>query len=128
MGFESAHAARRRLAVMAMSDERVHDALAQATFPGFGLVDGQQENEGLSQLKSGIDVVHHLDQLAQDIVSTPGAGGALLVAFAAQARALSLVLEATIRTQGAANLPAEVMQAVQNALRVPPPTLGFDFA
>ncbi len=45
-------------------------------------------------------LVRHLDDLAQDIVAVPGAGGALLAAFAAQARALSMVVEAAKRAGG----------------------------
>ncbi len=125
MGFESAHAARRRLAVLAMSNDRVHDALAPATFPGLELNDDIQEADaGVARTP---DAVHHLDKLAQDIVATPGAGGALLVAFANQARALALVMEAAVRTQGAAALPDEVMSAVRNALRLPAAAIGLDF-
>ncbi len=123
MGFESAHAARRRLAVLAMSNDLVHDALAPATFPGLGL----HSLAAVREPATTPDVVHHLDQLAQDIIATPGAGGALLVAFASQARALALVLEAAVRMQGAAALPDEVMFAVKNALRVPPAAIGLDF-
>jgi len=63
----------------------------------------------------------HLDELAYDIVSTPGAGGALLAAYAAQARALSMVVEAALRGRDAP-LPASVLQAAQAAL-VPPHAL-----
>lgn len=126
MGFESAHAARRRLALVAMSNEHVHEALAPGSIAGFEVqrtgVQQVAKSDGANQ--SG--VVNHLDKLAQDIMATPGAGGALLVAFAAQARALSLVMEAALRTQGAAALPAEVMAAVQNALRAPTPMSGFE--
>lgn len=125
MGFESAHAARRRLAVLAMSNDRVHEGLAPACFPGFEM--GQLnpvETGGPFQVP---DVAHHLDKLAHDIVATPGAGGALLVAFANQARALALVMEAAVRTQGAAALPEEVIAAVRNALRSPPAAAGLDF-
>ena len=125
MGFESSHAARRRLAVLAMSNSRVHQALSPATFPGLEL------NSSTSQLSTAAlptpNVEHHLDKLAQDIMATPGAGGALLVAFASQARALALVMEAAVRTQGAAMLPDEVMSAVRNALHVPVSAIGLDF-
>ena len=63
-----------------------------------------------------------LEELAQDIVSTPGAGGALLAAYAAQARALSMVLEASRRSTNGA-LPAAVLRAAQAAL-VPPAQLS----
>ena len=127
MGFESAHAARRRLAIVAMSNEHVHEALGPASFPGFELPRSATQHQPLKfESNAAPGVVNHLDQLAQDIVATPGAGGALLVAFAAQARALSLVMEAALRTQGAAGLPAEVMAAVQNALRAPAPMAGLE--
>lgn len=124
MGFESAHAARRRLATLAMNNEHVHEALAPSSFGNLEL-----HRIGQSQTKpdttSSAGIVNHLDQLAQDIVATPGAGGALLVAFAAQARALALVMEAAVRTQNSAGLPAEVMAAVQNAMRVPESVAGL---
>ena len=53
--------------------------------------------------------------LAQDIVATPGAGGALLAAYAAQARALTMVVEAA-RRAGGAPLPAAVIAAAESAL------------
>lgn len=124
MGFESAYAARRRLALLAESNEFVHEAVRD------GL-----ESPGRSpcvrvetgKFEGAHEVAGHLDELAHAIIATPGAGGALLVAFAVQARALSLVMEAARRTQGAAGLPTEVMAAVQNALRVPMP-LGLELA
>lgn len=138
MGFESAHAARRRLAMVAMTNDHVHEALAPAGFPGLTL---ERNHEGPSKeisrsaserslterAHSERGVAEHLDQLAHDIVQTPGAGGALLVAFAAQARALALVVEASRLSQGAAALPAEVLAAVQNALRAPMP-MGLELA
>ena len=101
MGFESAHAARRRLAMVAMSNEHVHEALGPGSFSGHEM---QRATSHSAKFESNVPpgVVSHLDQLAQDIVATPGAGGALLVAFAAQARALSIVMEAALRTKGAA--------------------------
>ena len=57
-------------------------------------------------------------------MAVPGAGGALLAAFAAQARALSLVIEAS-RRGGAAPLPASVILAAQEALASPPPLPGL---
>lgn len=125
MGFESAHAARRRLATLAMNNEHVHEALAPSSF---GNIELHRTNHSQTKAEStsSAGIVNHLDQLAQDIVATPGAGGALLVAFAAQARALSLVMEATLRTQNAAGLPAEVMAAVQNAMRVPAAVAGLE--
>ena len=124
MGFESAYAARRRLALVAESNEFVQQAVQNGLAPA-----NRVETNRVESVKSegARDVAAHLDQLAQDIIATPGAGGALLVAFAAQARALSLVMEAARRTQGAAALPAEVMAAVQNALRTPSP-MGLELA
>lgn len=125
MGFESTHAARRRLAMVAMSNEHVHQALGSVTFC---TPDSKRALSSQPQFESTAPpgVVNHLDQLAQDIMATPGAGGALLVAFAAQARALSLVLEAARRSTDAAALPAEVLAAVQNALRAPAPLAGLE--
>ncbi len=128
MGFESAYAARRRLALVAESNEFVQEAVHH------GVPDGSEPGgrNASARVETGkfigaYEVAGHLDQLAHEIISTPGAGGALLVAFAAQARALSLVMEAARRTQGAAMLPAEVMAAVQNALRAPTPR-GLEMA
>jgi hypothetical protein len=126
VGFESAHAARRRLAVLAMSNEHVHEALGTASSSPHELQRSVPKPSLKFESNTPAAVVNHLDQLAKDIVATPGAGGALLVAFAAQARALSLVAEAALRTQGAAALPAEVMAAVQNALRAPAPMAGLE--
>jgi hypothetical protein len=56
-----------------------------------------------------------LDRLAGDILETPGAGGALLAAFAAQSRALYLVAEAAARSPDAP-LPADVLGRVRRAL------------
>ena len=67
-------------------------------------------------------LVQELDELAQNIVSTPGAGGALLAAYAAQARALSMVIEAA-RRGASTPLPAAVIAAAQAAL-VPPHALA----
>lgn len=136
MGFESAYAARRRLALVAESNEFVQQAVQDGLAPAARTepTSGEWRVESSGAVSSSSkgdfrvnDVAEHLDQLAQDIIATPGAGGALLVAFAAQARALSLVMEAARRTQGAAALPAEVMMAVQNALRVPSP-MGLELA
>lgn len=138
MGFESAYAARRRLALVAESNQFVQDAVSDGLAPVVRAestisTGGEWEaGRGAASEVAGSgmftnDVAQHLDQLAQDIIATPGAGGALLVAFAAQARALSLVMEAARRTQGAAALPAEVMMAVQNALRTPMP-MGLELA
>ncbi|MGV3709954.1 MAG: hypothetical protein ACO1Q7_14055 [Gemmatimonas sp.] len=142
MGFESAYAARRRLALVAESNEYVQqvvqDALApetiQAATPALRMeestlkfrANGAESHRLADTVASGVAdaappavAINPLDELAHDILATPGAGGALLAAFAAQARALSLVMEAARRTQGAAALPAEVMMAVQSALQTP---------
>lgn len=157
MGFESAHAARRRLAMLAMTNDHVHEALTQDGTAGLSQdrnseVAATDRNRSTLAFRASSDgsqltfpsfpaststlperaqadhgVAAHLDQLAHDIVQTPGAGGALLVAFAAQARALSLVVEAARRSSGASTLPAEVLAAVQNALRTPMP-MGLELA
>jgi hypothetical protein len=67
-------------------------------------------------------LVQELDELALDIVSTPGAGGALLASYAAQARALRMVIEAA-RRGVSTPLPAPVIAAAQAAL-VPPEALA----
>lgn len=131
MGFESAHAARRRLAMVAMTKETVHEALAPASYANLTL-DRSGDQNGDRLKSSGCaevprSVAEHLEALAHSIVATPGAGGALLLAFAEQSRALSLVVEASARTTGAATLPAEVMAAVQHALRTPMP-VGLELA
>ena len=124
MGFESAYAARRRLAVVAESNEFVHEAVRDGLeSPGWS----PSVRVESGKFAGAHEVAGHLDELAHAIMATPGAGGALLVAFAAQARALSLVMEAARRTPGAAGLPAEVMAAVQNALRAPMP-IGLELA
>ncbi|MBY0489505.1 MAG: hypothetical protein K2R93_06660 [Gemmatimonadaceae bacterium] len=137
MGFESSEVARRRLAVLAASNDRVQEALAPSTFPGMGLGGGDREvrptyhREGVpatsvaaSPVPTSPALVQQLDDLAQDIVATPGAGGALLAAYAAQARALSMVVEAAKRA-GAAPLPTAVLLAAQEALMTPSPMMGF---
>lgn len=128
MGFESAHAARRRLAMLAMSNDRLQEALAPSAFPGFEPTQTISTLVRAAEARPVHDVAGHLDQLANEIVSTPGAGGALLVAFAAQARALTLVVEASLRTQPATGLPSEVMAAVHAALRMPSSMNGLELA
>ncbi|MEP6834449.1 MAG: hypothetical protein ABJB74_13720 [Gemmatimonas sp.] len=123
MGFESAYAARRRLALVAESNQFVQEAVLDGLAPA--RVEAVRVESGKPE--AVCDVAAHLDQLAIEIMATPGAGGALLVAFAAQSRALSLVMEAARRTQNAAGLPTEVMLAVQNALRTPMP-MGLELA
>lgn len=63
-----------------------------------------------------------LEVLAREALSRPGAGAALLHAFAAQARALRLVLDAD--ALGATALPAEVRSRLQGAVALTPPWLG----
>ena len=127
MGFESAYAARRRLAVLARGVEGLDDSLTPSLFAGYEAASAAPALSEVAMVPHA-DGVNHLDELAQDIVSTPGAGGALLAAFAAQARALSMVLEAARRTQGASSLPDDVVNAVQAALRGPSSVSGLEFA
>lgn len=63
-----------------------------------------------------------LDGLAREALALPGAGAALLHAFAAQTRALRLVLDAD--AIGAAALPADVRTRLQGAVALTPPWLG----
>lgn len=148
MGFESSRVARRRLASLAATNERVLEALSPASFPGLtagepGLYPALVAETPADMIDRTGRPAHHvadvssvsatngptaqalvmeLDELAQDIVSTPGAGGALLAAYAAQARALTMVLEASRRSTNGA-LPAAVLLAAQAAL-VPPAQLS----
>ena len=84
MGFESSRAARRRLAAVAATNRRVQEALSSSTFPGF-FGDTQQDvdlshhTEQANATMESSDLHDQLDVLAQDIIATPGAGGALLV-------------------------------------------------
>lgn len=130
MGFESSQVARRRLAALASSNGRVQEALSASAFPGFWGSTSHQESSqdrevSLTQgATHGGALARHLDHLAQDIVAIPGAGGALLAAYAAQARALSLVVEAAKRS-GGSPLPASVLMAAQDALSAPSPMPGL---
>ena len=127
MGFESSQVARRRLAALAATNERIQEALAPSQFPG---LNGGEKGASLGHRADRPDavggpasntaLVQHLDLLAHDIMSTPGAGGALIAAYAAQARALSMVVEAA-RRAGAGPLPATVLAAAQEALTAPSP-------
>lgn len=121
MGFESSRAARRRLAAVAATNKRVQEALSASSFPGF-FGDTQEDVELAAQTnaasRSSSELHDQLDLLAHDIIATPGAGGALLVAYAAQARALTLVVEAAKRG-GGAPLPAAVIHAAEAALNSP---------
>lgn len=134
MGFESSQVARRRLAALASSNGRVQEALATSAFPGFWATSSHQESShdrDVPPSSSSADttfhggaLVRHLEDLAQDIVAIPGAGGALLAAYAAQARALSMVVEAAKRA-GSSPLPASVLMAAQDALSAPSPLPGL---
>lgn len=61
---------------------------------------------------------HVLDQLMREALAVPGAAEALLVAFAAQSRALRLVQEADAR--GAATLPVELRQRLARVAQSTP--------
>ncbi len=134
MGFESSRAARRRLAAIAATNKRVQEALAPSTFQGFF---GGHEREyedthassaaAASSLSAYTPLHEQLDVLAHDIVATPGAGGALLAAYAAQARALTMVVEAA-RRAGSAPLPAAVIHAAEQALSSPRAFAGVPYA
>lgn len=128
MGFESSRAARRRLAAMAATNKRVQEALSPSAFPGFF---GDETDESVTMSEAapavsanGTALHEQLDLLAHDIFATPGAGGALLVSYAAQARALSLVIEAA-RRSGSAPLPAAVIHAAEAALSSPSALRGL---
>lgn len=125
MGFESSQMARRRLAALAATNSRIQEALAPSGFPG--LTPPTQARPERSEPMIGSStaaLAEHLDTLAHDIIATPGAGGALLAAYAAQARALSMVVEAAKRA-GSAPLPAAVITAAQEALASPFPMPGL---
>ncbi len=130
MGFESSQVARRRLAALASSNGRVQEALSTSAFSGFWGESAHQDASRDREVPIGSGASHggalvrHLDDLAQDIVAIPGAGGALLAAYAAQARALSLVVEAAKRA-GSSPLPASVLMAAQDALSAPSPLPGL---
>jgi len=118
VGFESSRAARRRLAAIAATNKRVQEALSPSAFPGLfeRESDELQDAAGfMSSRTQASELQEQLDVLAQDIVATPGAGGALLAAYAAQARALTMVVEAA-RRAGGAPLPAAVIAAAESAL------------
>ncbi len=132
MGFESSRAASRRFATLAATNDRVHEALSPSAFPGFFGEQTRPPSTDSSVIASACSpdadpakaLVLQLDTLAQDIVSTPGAGGALLAAFASQARALTMVLEAAKRS-GSSPLPASVLRAAQAALSMPEALTGL---
>jgi hypothetical protein len=125
VGYESSRAARRRLAAVAATNQRVQEALSPSAFPGFfgddhadTLFFNEAAPETASLEARGAALNEQLDLLAQDIVATPGAGGALLAAFAAQARALTMVVEAARRSAGTP-LPISVLLAAEAALSSP---------
>lgn len=122
MGFESSQVARRRLAALAATNGRIQEALAPSQFPGLSAAPkGRADrSEAMSVPAPSSALVQHLDLLAHDIMNTPGAGGALIAAYAAQARALSMVVEAA-RRAGSGPLPASVLTAAQEALATPSP-------
>jgi hypothetical protein len=121
VGFESSEVARRRLAVRARSHQGVQDALRPAGGgPGWSAITwsppvADLEAALVASAETEAEVVGTLELLAQDLVETPGAGGALLAAFARQARALHLVAEAARRSPDAP-LPADVLEAVRASL------------
>jgi hypothetical protein len=108
VGFESAQVARRRLALLAARMEEVQVAVA-----------GEPASRtGVQDVAAGPHAP--LEELARDILGTPGAGSALLAAYASQARALALVLEVIQRSERPA-LPASVVQAVRQAMTTTAP-------
>ncbi len=122
MGFESSQVARRRLAALAATNGRIQEALAPSQFPGLSAAPkGRADRPESTPLPTPSSaLVQHLEGLAHDILNTPGAGGALIAAYAAQARALSMVVEAA-RRAGSGPLPASVLAAAQDALTTPSP-------
>ena len=127
MGFESSQVARRRLAALAATNGRIQEALAPSQFPGLSaaakgspLGARADRSDATSVPAPSAALVQHLDHLAHDIMTTPGAGGALIAAYAAQARALSMVVEAA-RRAGTGPMPASVIAAAQEALATPSP-------
>lgn len=137
MGFESSEVARRRLAVLAATNAAVREAIAPASFPGTSagaaasptpsrVVRSRRTAAATAEAAAPASpaLARQLEDLAQDIVAIPGAGGALLAAYAAQARALSLVVEAA-RRAGASPLPTAVLLAAQEALSAPSPIPGL---
>jgi len=114
VGFESSDVARRRLAALAMSNYRVQEALVP-TGPD-AVWSGTASEQGLPDLAiGGGALAGSLELLAQDIADTPGAGGALLAAFAEQVRVLRLVAEAADRAPETP-LPAPILAAVRSAV------------
>lgn len=114
MGFESSHVARRRLAAAAMSNRRVQEALALFT-PAAEAHSAPADVARADAPRADAALAGTLETLAVDIVDTPGAGGALLLSFAEQVRALRLVAEALDRMPDAP-LPPAIGHAVRCAL------------
>jgi hypothetical protein len=115
------------LAALAATNGRIQEALAPSQFPGLSasakgspLGSRADRPDATSVPAPSAALVQHLDHLAHDIMTTPGAGGALIAAYAAQARALSMVVEAA-RRAGTGPMPASVIAAVQEALAAPSP-------
>jgi hypothetical protein len=100
---------------MARRHPDVHDALGSTEHPSSWSSTRWEPSaeEGSTPLAGSLDV------LAVDILETPGAGGALLAAFAEQTRALHLVAEAVRRTPDAP-LPPAVLASVLAALAQAP--------
>lgn len=119
MGFESSHVARRRLAAAAMSNRRVQEALAlftPAAEAHSAPADVARADAPRAEApRTEAALASTLETLAIDIVDTPGAGGALLLSFAEQVRALRLVAEALDRMPDAP-LPPAIGHAVRCAL------------
>jgi hypothetical protein len=134
VGFESSRIARRRLAALATTNDCVQEALAPSHFPGLFAdkeipLGGDLDVINADATHSGTvsALARQLDLLAQEIVATPGAGGALLAAYAAQARALTMVIEAA-RRAGDLPLPQSVLAAAQEALEGPGVLAGLAVA
>jgi len=114
---------------VAATNSRVQEALSTSSFPGFF---GEPQTdfptsaavEVASPAAPTSELHDQLDLLAHDIITTPGAGGALLAAYAAQARALTLVVEAA-RRAGGAPLPPAVLHAAEAALNTPTALSGL---
>lgn len=79
-------------------------------------VELQEQDAGVTPADAG------LDALVREAMAVPGAGAALLHAFAAQSRALQLVLEA--EALGATALPADVRTRLEGAVALTPTWLA----
>jgi len=114
VGFESSDVARRRLAAMAVSNQQVQEALLTSEEEAVWNGAPVDTMVPIPTVLGGA-LVGSLEVLAQDIADTPGAGGALLAAFAEQVRVLRLVAEASERAPGLP-LPPAVLAAVRTAV------------